>query len=484
MSPAARVITLLSPMQLPIVAPAPLVTEHAQAFRPLFNDCRQYEHFENYLTGLMVLENKSLANISRCILTSADKTNLSRFLSESPWSPAQVNDTRLEYLLSQTICLRQPPRDSSLLLDDTLCEHVGSLFEYIDRHYNHSHGTYPLAHNLVTSHYLSGAVRFPVDFQLYRRYETVTDWESFVEQYFPDQPIPKNAQARAKLHRQLDPFLMKDPEFAWLHRGFWTKVEIGKVLIDQAIERQIPFQTVLFDSWYLSAEFVAHLTEKKKDWVSLLKVNRNLEAYSLRLRDVDGHRIQFTDPHIKVEDLVPLIPKTAFHPVHIEPHTYWCFTLCVRIPKLGKVRIVISFETAELTGTYAVLVTNRKTWSAKQILSKYLQRWPIETFYWDGKQHLGLDQYRMRTSEAIETHWCLVFVVYSILHLACLPPSPKKGHAKPTHPVKTIGQVCRQQGQALVEKLIMFAHDCLQQGQTAADLFSKLFAKQNKEVPA
>lgn len=48
---------------------------------------------------------------------------------------------------------------------------MGSLFEYIDRHYNHCDNSYPLAHNLVSSHYISEAVRFPVDVRLYRRYE-------------------------------------------------------------------------------------------------------------------------------------------------------------------------------------------------------------------------------------------------------------------------------------------------------------------------
>ena len=472
-------------MQLPIVCPAPLVSEHAQVFRHLFSDYRQFQHFENYLTGLIVLENKSLANISRCTLNSSDATNLSRFLSEAPWQPSLVNQTRIEYLLSQTLPLRRPLSESSLLLDDTLCEHVGSLFEYIDRHYNHCNGTYPLAHNLVTSHYLSGAVRFPVDFEIYRRYEEVTHWESFVVKYFPEQSIPKKAKERAKLHRQLDSKLLEDPEFARLDKWFSTKIEIATWLIEQAIERGLPFSTVLFDSWFLSPEFVNYLEANQKDWVSLLKVNRNLEAYSIRLKDANGQRIQFTKPHIKVEDLVPLIPPSAFRPVKVENHTYWCFTLCVRIPSLGKVRLVISFESAELKGSYAVLVTNRTDWSAKQILLKYLKRWPIETFYRDGKQHLGLDEYRVRTSEAIQTHWCLVFVAYSILHLACLPPPPTKRQGKlPTKPIKTIGQVCRQQGQALIEKLILFAHDCLQHGDTATDVFSKLFAKQNKEVAA
>ncbi|MGI8932657.1 hypothetical protein [Leptolyngbya sp. BC1307] len=81
-------------MQLPIVAPAPVVSEHAQAFRHLFNDERAYQHFQHYLTGLIVLENKSLTNISRCTIESADKSNLSRFLSSAPWHPPEVNDGR------------------------------------------------------------------------------------------------------------------------------------------------------------------------------------------------------------------------------------------------------------------------------------------------------------------------------------------------------------------------------------------------------
>ena len=127
---------------------------------------------------------------------------------------------------------------------------------------------------------------------------------------------------------------------------------------------------------------------------------------------------------------------------------------------------VISFENPELTGTYAVLLSNRTDWSAKKILATYLQRWPIETFYQDSKGHLGLDKYRMRSTEAIQKHWCLVFVAYSILHLACLPSSLMSGSGKLlSQPIKTIGSICRQQGQKLIEELILLAHDQLQQGQ-------------------
>jgi hypothetical protein len=83
-------------------------------------------------------------------------------------------------------------------------------------------------------------------------------------------------------------------------------------------------------------------------------------------------------PHIAVEDLVPLIPATAYRSVTVREHTSWCFTLVVRIPSLGKVRIVVSFEQESLTGRSVVLVTNRLDWSVTKIISLYLQRWPTE----------------------------------------------------------------------------------------------------------
>ena len=88
----------------------------------------------------------------------------------------------------------------------------------------------------------------------------------------------------------------------------------------------------------------------------------------------------------------------------------------------------------------------------------------------------------MRSLEAIETHWTLVFVAYSLLHLDCLPSSVKGKGKPPLFPSQSIGEACRQQGESLIESLILFAHDLLQEGQPAAEVFSDLFAKQQQRV--
>jgi hypothetical protein len=461
-------------MELPILEPAPVVTQHAAVFRDLFENQCQFRHFQHYLTGLMVLPNKSMANIARCILDSADKTNLSRFFSEAPWREDELNRRRIRFMLHQTKPHRRRRRESLLAIDDTLCEHVGNLFEYVDRHYNHSDSTYPLAHNPVTSFYVSGPVRFPVGLRLYRRYEELTQWEAYVAKHFPDLQIPRDKKARNRLHKQVDPVLLQDPEFRARHAQFRTKIALAIELVEEAIRHKVPFGVVVFDTWYLAEDLVQVLARRRKDWISLLKTNRLLETASFHLRDANGWTLKLPGPHLAVEELVPLIPATAYRPVTVGEPTYWCFTLAVRIPGLGKVRIVVSFEQESLTGRYVVLVTNRIDWSAAKIISSYSQRWPTETFYQDGKGHLGFNEYRMRSAEAIGKHWGLVFVAYSLLHLTCLPAGPGRTQGL----IQTIGDACRHQGRALLQKLLVFVHDQLSQGVPIDQVFAQVFAKQ------
>jgi SRSO17 transposase len=466
-------------MELPIVAPAPVVSDHTAVFRDLFENQCQFRHFQHYLTGLIVLPNKSMANMARCILESADKTNLSRFLSEAPWREDAVNRRRIRFMLQETKRHRRRRRESLVVIDDTLCEHVGSLFDYVDRHYNHSDGTYPLAHNPVTSLYVSGSVRFPVGLRLYRRYEELTQWTAAVAKHFPTLQIPTNTKARNRLHKQVDPVLLEDPDFRKRHEQFQTKMALAMELVEEAIRHKVAFGVVVFDAWYLAEDLIQVLARRRKDWISLLKKNRLLETASFQLRDVNGWAMKLPGPHIAVEDLVPLIPAQAYRPITIGERTYWCFTLGVRIPSLGKVRIVVSFEHEQVTGRYIVLVTNRVDWSAAKVIGLYLQRWPTETFYQDSKGQLGFNEYRMRSAEAFGKHWCLVFVAYSLLHLTCLPAVPDRTKGL----IQTIGDACRQQGRALLQQLLVFVHDRLSHGATADHVFNQLFAKQRGIVP-
>jgi len=235
----------------------------------------------------------------------------------------------------------------------------------------------------------------------------------------------------------------------------------------------------VFDAWYLAEDVVQVLARRRKNWMSLLKKNRLLETASFHLRDANGWAMPLPSPHLAVEELVPLIPAPAYRPVKAGDYTYWCFTLAARIPGLAKVRLVVSVEHKSLTGRYVVLVTNRADWSAAKIIALYLHRWPTETFDQDSKGQLGFNESRMRSAEAIEKHGCLVFVAYSLWNLTCLPTVPDRTKGL----IQTIGDACRHQGRALLQKLLLFVHDQLSHGSKAAQVFAQLFAKQRGMVP-
>jgi hypothetical protein len=181
-------------------------------------------------------------------------------------------------------------------------------------------------------------------------------------------------------------------------------------LVEEAIRHQVPVGVVVFDAWSLAEDVVRVLARRHKDWISLLKTNRGLETASVQLRESNGWAMQLPSPHMAVEDLVRLIPAPASRPVTGGEPTSWCFTLRVRIPTLGQVRIVVSCEREALTGRHVVLVTNRVAWSAANSIRLYGHRWPTETFDQDGQGHLGFNAYRMRRAEAMGNHGCLVFV--------------------------------------------------------------------------
>jgi len=210
-----------------------------------------------------------------------------------------------------------------------------------------------------------------VDLRLFRRYAELTRWAAFVHKHFPDHPIPTQKKARAQLHKAVAPLLLEDPDFQQLHQQFRTKIALGIALLEAAIQHKVPFRVLLFDSWYLAEELVSMARYRNKDWISLLKKNRNLETNSFILQEAAGQPIRLEGPHIAVEDLVPLIPPTAYRAVTMGAKTYWTFPLAVRLPGLGKVRLVLSFANAALTGTAAVLVSNRGDWSAQRILALY-----------------------------------------------------------------------------------------------------------------
>jgi hypothetical protein len=137
-------------MALPIVAPAPVVTDPTASCRDLLDNQGQFRPCPHALTGLIVLPNNRMAQSARCRLDRADTTHLSRVLAEAPWREDAVHQRRRRCLRQQTKPPRRRRREALVVWEDTLGEHEGSLFDDVDRHDHPRDGTSPLAHHPVT----------------------------------------------------------------------------------------------------------------------------------------------------------------------------------------------------------------------------------------------------------------------------------------------------------------------------------------------
>jgi hypothetical protein len=147
----------------------------------------------------------------------------------------------------------------------------------VDRHDNHSDGTYPLAHHPVSSFSVSGPVRFPGGLRLSRRYEEWPQGEAAVAKHVPERKSPSENKARTRLHQQGDPALPQDPEFRARHEQCRTTIALAMDLGEAAIRHNVPLGGVVFDAWYLAEAVVQVLARRRKAWISLLNKNRRLE---------------------------------------------------------------------------------------------------------------------------------------------------------------------------------------------------------------
>lgn len=462
-------------MVVPVLHHAPVVDSFAHHFRDLFATAPAYQHFKNYLTGLIVADRKNFSQIARCLVESADYTNIDRFMNSALWSGTALNDQRVRLIYERTLPIDRK-HEACLIIDDTLDEHTGTLFEHTARHYDHCDGSYKLAQNPVTSHYQRGWISFPVEFRTYRTYDEVTGWEEHFRRHFPEVAIPRESKQRNKLKKKYEQQLVaSDTEFGAKHLAFRTKIKLACELVTDAVHRGLEFAVVLFDAWYLAPELIEVIERHHKAWISLLKSNRKVQTAGLKIYAQDGHRIEFAVPEIKLEELVKLIPPSANKQVTLAEETsYWTCSFTAQLNTLGKVRLVISFDTEECSGSPAVLVTRQLHWEAKRIINTYCCRFQIEVFYKDAKQRLGFSDYQCRREAAIRKHWYLVFCAYSLLKLDMLEaPAYQTWQRK----LKTIGVAVRRQAQWVIEELILTSHKILTREANPAELFKLLFGE-------
>jgi len=341
----------------------PLVTDLPEELREALAPFREhfgapaFEHFQRYVLGLMISQNLTVEGINRIFIDRRHPSSLNRFLTWAVWEEQGVNRKRLKEIKAAG----EFKGRGWLLLDDTLTHKTGRSMEAVGTFWDHSDKRYVQGHNIVTAQFVSRkGAHHPVGFRVYLKRE-----------HCEKLGIP-----------------------------FKTKIQLAEELVEEALAAGLEVDAVLFDSWFASKEFIGFLRGRTLGWVTRLKSDRN---------------VKIRGRYMRISDFGATLGPESFKQVVVNEQSYWVFSKAVDLKGVGRVRIVISHDNADLEGDPSYFAADKVDWGSTRILRTYSKRSKIEAFYRDSKQNLGLEDYQLRDLRAIKRHWCLVFLAYSLL---------------------------------------------------------------------
>jgi len=382
-------------MRLPIVQFPRIIVENLGHFASVFQTTEQQKHFCEYVTGLIAGDKTTVTAINALFLNKNDQSSLNKFMTQAQWAEDELNYRRVQFELNRLYQRPVSEKAGRLILDDTLAHHTRCSMEGLAYLWDHSLGHNVWAHNVVTSYYLNRSDQFPIDLRLYYQFNRK------YEQQVLDQ-VGEQLQANPNLDNRRQ-YLASLMSYYYRQQLYRSKTQLGAELVDQAIDWELPFSVVLFDSWFLRRPLIEAIQQHHKDWIGACPKDR---------------LVLVQNQWVQLQKYIQTIPPQAYRPYKIGNHLYWAFTkvLPMKNLKRQRVRIVASYEDkVKPNGLPDFYATNRKDWEVKRILTTYLDRWPTETFNEDAKGNLGFEDYQLRQLRAIKRHWYLSFVAYSLL---------------------------------------------------------------------
>lgn len=328
----------------------------------VFRDCfysRSYELFVRYITGILLSENKTVDGLNAVFIQKTDQSNMNRLLTEYPWLKANFHD-ELKQLFARH---KVGSSFSFFILDDTLLEKVGKHIESAGIHFDHTANQYVFGHQIVTSGYVFQSGFYPFLLELYTKQEQCGK-EDLV---------------------------------------FKTKVEIALDILEKAIGFHKP-SIVLIDSWYCTQEIIRFLDENGIQYIIATKSNR-VFVYRNKTRKIS----EFTSM---------LQNATSFFK---DEYQYQVKSIPAYFEDFGEKRLVFMRRRKKGTKEYEdwnALITNILDVKDETIISFYSNRFSIEGFHKEAKQHLGLGKSQLRKRRGVVKHLHLVAVAYCLLKFA------------------------------------------------------------------
>ena len=196
---------------------------------------------------------------------------------------------------------------------------------------------------------------------------------------------------------------------AWAIRGyrskkscpaelFKSKVELAREILEESFHFFPQGLKVVMDIWYGCASVLNPIQEAGWTFLCALKSNRFLIA--------DGKK--FSARHLakgpRKYKTVRVSKKKRFRVAKKK----------VFLPHVGPALV---FITKLKGGEARFFITNNLDMTESEMVHLYTERFMIELFHKDIKQHLGFTEMFMRSWNGIQTHWILLAIAYNAISL-------------------------------------------------------------------
>jgi len=142
--------------------------------------------------------------------------------------------------------------------------------------------------------------------------------------------------------------------------------------------------------------------------------------------------IKIKGKYVAISEFAGTLPRESFRKVQIGDRIYQVFSKAVDLKGVGQVRILVSYDNEDFSGSRAYFATDQIRWEGTRVLKIYSKQWNIETFFQDSKQNLGLESYQVRDLRGIKRHWYMIFLAYSLQVSGLFGIDQKPRHEAPT----------------------------------------------------
>ena len=201
-------------------------------------------------------------------------------------------------------------------------------------------------------------------------------------------------------------------------KDFKSKLDLAKELIDDAVNKKIPFSCVVVDAWYTSTDLIEFTAAKNLTLVAEVKINRSIfftHPQTKQWRYLTGDKIiplikEFYPHKLKAVD----IPQTDGTDKSILTYSFKsklkdCST---------EMQVIFIFEQWSKTDDkdVHVLITTDPNMSVRSAILAYLLRWGIEESFRELKDTFCFDQYQVHHQEQIQRHWIMAFLAWTLTY--------------------------------------------------------------------